>query len=202
MKSIQTQIKKHIDSVTAVLVLANGTVPRVTVGTDYALTTLSAIFPRTLASNVAFIFTNVSSPLHGNSPQDNIPELVKHVPQFLLDSPIVLQKRYPDRDEKKVRVEMRNDAKIGEQRALEMLEKLFDWMDGLKPHPTTEIAWLYELSQRIEATTTNILALVDQVAAKKAEIDKLMVTLQNISKVSSLPCSYSRLNLMLVGHRI
>ena len=34
-QSIANQINMHIDSITAVVVLANGTVPRVTVGTDY-----------------------------------------------------------------------------------------------------------------------------------------------------------------------
>jgi len=57
---------KHIDSITAALVLANGTVPRITLGTDYALSTLFSIFPKTLANNIGFIFTNVSSPLHWN----------------------------------------------------------------------------------------------------------------------------------------
>ena len=47
-KSIATQIQQHIDSVNAVLILANGTVPRITVGTDYALSTLSAIFPKSI----------------------------------------------------------------------------------------------------------------------------------------------------------
>ena len=81
-KSIASQIKKHIDSVPAILVLANGTVPRVTVGTDYALSTLSAIFPETLASRVAFLFTNVTSPLHWNFSRDTVPDILKdaHTP--------------------------------------------------------------------------------------------------------------------------
>ena len=48
-ESIATEIQNHIDSVTAVLILANGSVPRITVGTDYALSALSALsalFPK------------------------------------------------------------------------------------------------------------------------------------------------------------
>ena len=41
MKSIITQIEKYIDSLTAVIILANGTVPRIAVGTDDALSFLS-----------------------------------------------------------------------------------------------------------------------------------------------------------------
>ena len=51
-QSIETETKNQIDFVSVVLVLANGTLPRVTVGTDYALSTLSAIFPNTLTNNI------------------------------------------------------------------------------------------------------------------------------------------------------
>jgi hypothetical protein len=76
---------------------------------------------------------------------------------------------------------MRKAVQAGEDRALEMLVKLFDWLDGLGPQPTTEIVYLYNLSQTIEAMITNTLAQMDQAAAKKVEIDKLMVALKNNS---------------------
>ena len=41
-----------MDCINVVLVLANGTVQRVTVGIDYVLSTLSAIFPNTLTNNI------------------------------------------------------------------------------------------------------------------------------------------------------
>ena len=73
-RSIASQIKKHIGSVSAVLVLANGTVPRVTVGTDYALSTLSAIFTDILARRIAFLLGNITSPLHSNFSKDTTPD--------------------------------------------------------------------------------------------------------------------------------
>jgi len=94
MKRITAQIKAHIDSITAVLVLANGTVPRMTVGTNYALSTLSAIFPKTLTKNIAFMFTNVSGPLYWNFPRDTIPEDLEGAPQFFLNNPIALQRKF------------------------------------------------------------------------------------------------------------
>ena len=47
-KSIATQIKKHIDSLTAIIVLVNETVPGVTIGTYNVLSTLSTILPNGL----------------------------------------------------------------------------------------------------------------------------------------------------------
>ena len=200
-KSIATEIQKHIDSVTAVLILANGTVQRLTVGIDYALTALAAMFPKSLASNIAFVFTNVPSPLSWNFSEDTIPEVLRDAHQFLLDNPIALQKRYlelkSDLTKKKVKAVRRKAVQAGEDRALEMLVDLFDWLDSRVPQPTTEIVYLYNMSQSIEAKITNTLAQMDQAATKKATIDELM----DNSKVSSSPCSYSRVNLMLVGHR-
>ena len=142
-KSIATEIKKHIDSVTAILVLANGTVPRITVGTDYALSTLSAIFPKALANNIAFMFTNVSSPLHWNFSGDTIPDILKDAPQFLLNNPIALQRKYleikDDPNMRKKRANLRKVVTAGEESALEMMVEFFDWLDGREPQPTMEV---------------------------------------------------------------
>ena len=130
-----THIKDHIDSITAVLVLVNGTVPRVTVGTEHALSTLSAIFPESLGSNAAFIFTNVSSPLHCNFPVGALPEVFSNAPRFLLDNPTSLQRRYlklenlPNTTSQMAG--FREEIKASEQPALEMLVDVFDWLDGL-----------------------------------------------------------------------
>ena len=190
-KSIATEIQNHIDSVNAVLILANGTVPRITVGTDYTLSTLSAIFPKSLAANIAFMFTNVLSPLSWNFSQDTVPRVLKGAPQFHLDNPVALQKKYLELKDSKgrsnVRTEMRKHVKTGEQKALEMLVKFFDWLDRLEPQPTNEIVRLYGMSQDIEAMITDTLAQMDQAASKKVEIDNLMVALRITTDVSSSP---------------
>ena len=131
------QIEKDIDSVTAVLVLANGTVPRINVGTDYALSILSTIFTRTTSKNVAFLLTNTSNPLYQNFSGDILPESVKGAPQFLINNPIALQRKYLElKGSQKMRAQMtsfREAVKASEQDALEMLVDLFDWLDGLEP---------------------------------------------------------------------
>ena len=135
-KSITDEIKKHIDSVTPVLVLVNGTVPRNTVCTDYALSTLCAVFPKTLAKNISFMFTNVSSPLHWTFCEDTIPDVLKDAPQFCLNNPIALHSKYVklryNPNTRKVRVDFRKAVKAGKQDALEMLVEFFDWLDGLE----------------------------------------------------------------------
>jgi hypothetical protein len=187
-KNIANEIQKHVDSVNAVLILANGTIPRITVGTDYALSTLSAIFPKSLVNHIAFVFTNVSSPLSWNFSMDTIPDVLQDARLFFLDNPIALQKKYlsfkDDPDKQRVMPEMSREVQASEEPALEMLVDLFDWLDGLDPQPTTEIVYLYDLSQSIEAMITNTLAQMDQAAAKKGEIDNLMTALRDNSYVS------------------
>ena len=201
-KNITTEIQKHIDAVTAVLIIANGTVPRTTVGTDYALSTLSAIFPKSLADNIAFMFTNVPSPLSWDFSMDTIPNVLRDSDMFFLDNPIALQKKHlrfkNDLDKKEVAALVRSEVLAGEEQALEMSVDLFDWLDGLGPQPTKEIVYFYNASQSIEATITNTIAEIDQAATKKAEIDKLIVALKNNPEVSFSPCSRLGFNLMLV----
>ena len=187
-KNIVTEIEKHIDSVNAVLILANGTVPRTTASTGYVLSTLSAIFPKTLAGNIAFVFTNVQSPLSCNFSSKTIPEVLRNARQFHLDNPIALQRRYISLNSegkmKKMKKDLHKAVQEGEKNALETLVHLFDWLDGLEPQPTKEIVYLYTLSQTIEAMITNTFAQMDQAAAKKMEIDKLIVQLKTSSGVS------------------
>jgi hypothetical protein len=169
-QSIVTQIKKHLDPLTAVLVLVNGTVPRVTFGTDYAFSILSAIFPNAVASNVALLFTNVSSPICFNFPQHSLPEFLKDAPQFLLDNPIALQKKYlkiKDGPNKRMRRPgIPKVVKTAKQYTLEMLVDFFYWLDRLEPQSMENTVPLYKEPQNI---ITTILALMEAVAAKKAK---------------------------------
>ena len=97
---------------------------------------------------------------------------------------------------------IRRQVLAGEKRALEMLVNLFDWLDSLKSQPTTEIVYLYDISQSIDVMITDTLAQMDQAATMKAEIDELIVALKNNSTVSSSPCSCLGISLILVSHRI
>ena len=190
-KSIATEIQQHIDSVNAIIIFANGAVPRITIGMDYALSSLSALFPKTLAKNIAFLFSNSPTYLSLNFSQDAIPEILKAAPQFLLDNPVALQRKFlefkDDSNKKKIRKEMRREVMSAERKGLEVLVDLFDWLDGLEPQPTTEIVALYEKSHAIESKIVNTLAQLDQASARMAEINKLMEELERKSAVSLSP---------------
>jgi len=69
--------------------------------------------------------------------------VLKDVPLFLLNNPIALQKKYlelkdgPSRTKREA--DWRKAVTDAEGNALEMLAGLFDWLDGLQPHPTTGV---------------------------------------------------------------
>jgi hypothetical protein len=203
-KSIATEIQNRIDSVSAVLIVANGAVPRITVGMDYALSALFAIFPKTLVNNIAFLFSNVTTSLSFNFCKDAIPEILKDAPHFLIDNPISLQRKYLElkggMNRRKAK-EMQKAVKGAEENSLEMLVDLFDWLDGLEPQATTEIIALFEKSQAIESKITNTLAQMDQTAAKMGEIKDLLKEFKEKSTVSFHLPSLWNLNLMLIGRR-
>jgi hypothetical protein len=163
-ESLVKQIKKHVGSVTAVLVLANGTVPRITPSTRAVLSALTALVPTSLANNTAFVLTNLSSPLYQNLSTETIPDVRKDAPQFLLNNPFALQRRYLEvkfgPQMKEGRTDWGEVVKADERTALQMLADLFDWLDSLKGGP--EIAPLYEKSQNITNTP-------EQAADKEAQ---------------------------------
>jgi hypothetical protein len=173
-KNITTEIQERLDYVTAILVFANGTVPRGTGGLRSALSTLSTTLPENLANNIAFAFTNVANALSWNFCQDTIPDVLKSAPQFQIDNPVALQEKYTKLKNgpniRKIKTEMRTVVEDGEQSALEMLVGLFDWLDALERQPTTtEVASLYEKSQSIKPRTTKLLAPMDQAGATKTK---------------------------------
>jgi hypothetical protein len=166
-ESIVRYIEQHVDSVSAVLILVDLVSQKAPFGSDYTLSILSATFPKTLVNNIAFMFTNVQN---RDLSQKQILGPLKSSPVFLLDNPIVQQRGFKDPNMMKM-------VKDREQRALEMLVELFNWLDGLEPHPTTEITSLYEIYQNIEVKTTSIFDL-------RVEIDRLTIALKRYSAVS------------------
>lgn len=134
------------------------------------------------------MFTNVSSPLAWNFSQDTIPLVLANTSQFLLDNPVAMQKKYLEmKNNKKIPVETRRQLRKGvmdgEQKALDMLATMFDWLDTLSPQPTKDILSLYEQSQEIDKRISNTLSAMRQATLKRAELQKNMSALRKAEVV-------------------
>jgi hypothetical protein len=149
-ENLMRQINRHVGSVTAVLILANGTVPRITPGTRAVLSALTALVPASLSNNTAFILTNISGPLYLNFSTEAIAGVLKDAPQFLLNNPFVLQRKYLTFKDGPQMKEGRTDwcgvVKADERTALHTLADLFNWLDGLEG----EVLPLYAEPQNIK----------------------------------------------------
>ena len=176
-QSITTAIRENIPEVTAVIILANGTNPRLGVATDYAITTLSSIFPQSLAQNIGILFTNVSNPLSWNFEVETLPDELRGAKSFLIDNPLAMQKKYLKDcgkiDENKMK-KFKNWVNQHHHTAVETLAEIFDWLDGVKSQATTEITTLYNKSIEIEDRITSTLARMTQLAKAVDELKKIV----------------------------
>jgi Predicted GTPase len=161
--SIVQAIRDKIQTIDGVLIVANGTIERLPVATDYALTTLASIFPRSVVDNVAFIFTMVSNPLGFNFKLDSLPEHLKKAKYYLLENPIVQYKRL------RLQATLPQSAmNLNKTRqtidknyltSMAMLVKLFGWLDQREPRQTTAIVELYEASCNIDRRIQTVVEL-------------------------------------------
>jgi len=108
------------------------------------------------------MFTNISNPLSWNFCEDTIPSILESAPQFPVDNPVALQKKYlkikDDPQMIKMGAEMRTEVEAAEQGALETLVNLFDWLDGLEPQPTSEMIPHYEKFRSMVANLVSPIA--------------------------------------------
>ncbi len=174
-KSIAEAIQHHITSINAVIILANGTLARLGIATDYALTTLSAIFPRSLERNISFLFTNVNNPLQWNFQEDTIPQFLRDADRFTLDNPFSMEMRLRALCEmpQKAAFVKRMKAAVSNTytETIDELTSLFNWMNELEPQPTKEILTLYQQVQEIEMRIGDALASMEQDSTKRKQVE-------------------------------
>ena len=179
--SITSAIRDNIPIVTAVIILANGTNPRLTVTTDYTISTLCSIFPRTLVQNIGVLFTNVQDMDRRNFDMNSLPPELQKAENFCIDNPLALYKnaqRNLGRDQSRKKKRSENSLNDDHEMAVEMLMHIFDWLDGLKPQATTEITSLYDKSIEIEHSINGMLGRMAQLAG---QVD----VFKNLSKASN-----------------
>ena len=128
-----------IPSVDAVVVVANGATSRLGATTFYALWSLSSMFPRSLAENVAVLLTHVPNVLGCGLTQGALPEWLRgdNFRPFYIDNPVALWKRYGE-----MRLEQSPSEEVAEaeevlrtahKQVLKEMVKFFDWVVDVKP---------------------------------------------------------------------
>lgn len=207
-ENIANTIKNSITTVDAILILANGTVPRLGFATDYALSTLTSMFPITLAKNIGFLFTNVPSPLSWNFDEDSLPEALRGNPFYLLDNPIALQSKYlrenkRTEDKKKFNQNRQKMLKLsveeGHTKALGELIKFFDWLDTLSPQPTIDILLLHDQSRSIEDKISDVLVIMKQIRTIQQTLRDIERDIEHTNLVRAT--SYTLFSIFTIHHQ-
>lgn len=178
-----------LDTIDCVVILANGTAAHVSIPTRYTLSIISSMFPSSIVDNVAFLFTMVPSPLHFNFKRETLPDAVRNAKFWGIDNPLVswlrFQKAVNSGDlPEGVEEESRDELKHAYDKGLRVLNSFFKWVDERKVQPTKEVDELHRMSNKMEATISNVLAHFTQAEAQKAELIKLQCELDNQKQVN------------------
>ncbi|KAJ3903758.1 hypothetical protein F5879DRAFT_1023311 [Lentinula edodes] len=178
--AIANVVKKHFEVIDAVIILANGTLARLGAATEYALTTISGMFPNSIVDNIAFIFTMVSDPTSFNFERKSLPEELRKAKIWSINNPFAQWTKYQEKlaqDPPTIDEEILQEIDEGVHRsytkALKMLGQVFQFLDKCKVQPTNSIYDFYIMSTDIEAAISNVIARMDQIENTRNGLKKL-----------------------------
>ncbi|KAJ3742584.1 hypothetical protein DFH05DRAFT_1527140 [Lentinula detonsa] len=178
--AIANAIKKHFETIDAVIILANGTLARLGAATEYALTTISGMFPNSIVDNIAFIFTMVSDPTMFNFDRASLPAELRKAKIWSINNPFAQWIKYQERlaqdpptVDEDILEEMNESVHRSYTKALKMFAQVFQFLDKCKIQPTNSIYNLYVMSTDIEAAISNVIARMDQTESTRNELKKL-----------------------------
>jgi AIG1 family len=191
-KSIAEAIKAQVQTLDGVIIMANGTLERVGPGVEYALHTLSTMFPRSIVNNIGFMFTNVPDALSFNFQSNTLPEELRNAERWTIQNPVAQFVKYQEAKSNNSRRRQSEPQLRALQRLLhsnfaitmETLNCFFVWLDERKAQPTNTIVQLYEMTTKIEAAISNVLAQIDQREQQRIDLQRLQANLDKSNLVS------------------
>ncbi|KAJ3764868.1 hypothetical protein FB446DRAFT_761032 [Lentinula raphanica] len=180
--AIANAIKKHFETIDAVIILANGTNARLGAATEYALTTISGMFPYSIIDNIAFIFTMVSDPTMFNFDQSSLPAQFKNANVWSINNPFAQWQKYqeivsqePCTVEDDILEEMKDSVNRSYKKARKTLSEILQFLDKCQVQPTKDIYNLHIMAMELEAGILNVIALIDQMESMRNELQKLQI---------------------------
>ncbi|QRV81484.1 AIG1 domain-containing protein [Ceratobasidium sp. AG-Ba] len=180
--NINKAIQEHIETLDAVIILANGSVERLAAATDYTLRVITTMFPHSILDNIGFVFTN-SDDLSLNFQVDSLPEELRQSKRWLIQNPLAMLKDYRAAsavmdDHTRVR-KMKRQLQNYYDDSVETLTGWMDWLDERKVQPTHEIDRLYRISSNIEAQLEATLTFLTNLSTQRTEYQNLIAKLEN-----------------------
>ncbi|KAJ4483971.1 hypothetical protein J3R30DRAFT_149038 [Lentinula aciculospora] len=178
--AIANAIKKHLGVVDGVIIIANGTVEKLNAPTEYALTTISGMFPHSIIDNIIFIFTMVSDPTSFNFDRSSLEKQLQKSKIWSINNPYAQWMKYqkrlaqdPPTLDEEILAEMNDSVHKSYVKVLKTLGQVFQYLDKCKVQPTNSIYNLYIMTTDIEASISNVIARMDQTEITRNELKRL-----------------------------
>jgi len=187
---------KALGSVHAITLVISGRESRMTAQLKYVLTELCAILPRGARGNILVVFTNTSNPLFLNFDMDALNDLVEHEVaeerQIFIDNPYVLWERGSKNSGKVPNDAIKQGLLQAFAEAAQNLGKFLLAVVNTSRLNTEEFERLYDLRQKIEATTVQALNELENVQREKQELAKHKVEIKRAKNEEEMHKEFTR----------
>ncbi|KAL5637665.1 hypothetical protein ACGC1H_002066 [Rhizoctonia solani] len=184
-EKINRAIQQHVNTLDAVIIMANGTIQRLAAATDYTLNVITAMFPHKIIDNIGFIFTH-TDPLTFNFQKGSLQPELKDAKHWLIQNPLAYYQNY-----KRLHAEGTSEAIL--KRGRRDLEQFYDdtvdtlnewlvWLDSRHVQPSKDINELYQMSNNIEKNIDKALTAVTRMHGERVRWEEIQFDLQNTEK--------------------
>ncbi|QRV85029.1 hypothetical protein RhiJN_13045 [Ceratobasidium sp. AG-Ba] len=186
-EEINHAIQKNITAIDAIVILANGTVERLGVATDYTFNTISSMFPYSIRENIGLILTNSDVLTTNFDPESLQPEL-RGSRRWMIQNPLALLKRYRQNinsltnDELEQQEDQIRACYKGTVRAL---NNWLAWLDDRVVQPTIEIDRLYRISTDIESYMEAVLSTMARLSEQHTQLKEVVSNLHDATKAKA-----------------
>jgi energy-coupling factor transporter ATP-binding protein EcfA2 len=194
--SIIEAIRVQVTTVDAIVVLVNGTQERLSASTEYALTAIGSMFPRSIAGNIGFMFTQVNDALSMNFSPSSLPFGLQSAERWTIQNPVAQFVKYQELVAANLlQSELEDLQKVlfeNFDKTLKTLVRFMAWVDGCTPQPTKAIQDLFDMTMAIESQVVNVFARILQQEERRVALNRLKVELQTSHQVhfASLTVTY------------
>ncbi|KAG8768862.1 hypothetical protein FRC12_005319 [Ceratobasidium sp. 428] len=175
MKDISADIKAGVDSIDAVMVVADGHAPGFP---QTAFTAIMEMFPRTIAENIGFISAN-SDWMDWKSQAGSLPPELRNIKHWHLHNPLTTLKLYSKvkkvrPDDKLAVEELLDEVETHYNRAVKALDSWVEWIDSRTARLTDEVCEPFNFKEKTQKkfeTITTDVARFEEVESELEDID-------------------------------
>ncbi|CAE6514417.1 unnamed protein product [Rhizoctonia solani] len=177
---INHAIQSNLKYIDAVCILANGTVERLGMATEYTLNQITKMFPYSIIDNIGFIFTHCDE-FTRHVKLGDLPEALKAIRSsrdWVIQNPLAYNKSYRElAGDPSIAATLlkkgRRNLRDSYEAAVEKLNDWVGWLDSRKIQPTHEILRLYQMSTDIETQMSATWQRIARLSKEREEAKKL-----------------------------